>query len=81
MQKVALDSWGQPINIWVADEPKKQSKNARRKAKRYAMKFKKITARAKAGKDDSGLKYEWSQYNHSRRICMSPEIILINKGH
>ena len=81
MQKVALDSWGQPINIWVADEPKKQSKNARRKAKRYAMKFKKITARAKSGKDNSGLKYEWSQYNHSRRICMSPEIILINKGY
>ena len=81
MQKVALDSWGQPINIWVADEPKKQSKNARRKAKRYAMKFKKITARAKSGKDDSGLKYEWSQIWHTRRQCQSPETILISKGY
>lgn len=81
MYKIQLDSYGQPVMNWVDDEPKKQSKNARRKAKRYAMKFKKITARAKSGKDDSGLKYEWSQYNHSRRICMSPEIILINKGY
>ena len=80
MQKIVLDSYGQPINIWVADEPKKQSKNAKRKAKRYAVKFKKITARAKSGKDDSGLKYEWSRLNHSRRICMNPETILIHKG-
>jgi len=40
MQKIVLDSYGQPVNIWVADEPKKQSKNAKRKAKR-----KKITPR------------------------------------
>lgn len=81
MYKVQLDSFGQPINVWFNDEPKKQSKNARRKAKRYAMKFKKITARAKAGKDDSGLKYEWSQLWHTRRQCQSPEMILINKGY
>ena len=80
MQKTVLDSYGQPSNIWVADEPKKQSKNAKRKAKRYAVKFKKITARAKAGKDDSGIKYEWSQLWHTRRQCQSPEMILINKG-
>jgi len=81
MQKTVLDSYGQPSNIWVADEPKKQSKNAKRKAKRYAVKFKKITARAKAGKDDSGIKYEWSQLWHTRRQCQSPEMILINKGY
>ncbi len=80
MQKTVLDSYGQPINIWVEDEPKKQSKNAKRKAKRYAVKFKKITARAKSGKDDSGIKYEWSQLWHTRRQCQSPEMILINKG-
>ena len=80
MQKTVLDSYGQPSNIWVADEPKKQSKNAKRKAKRYAVKFKKITARAKSGKDDSGIKYEWSQLWHTRRQCQSPEMILINKG-
>ena len=81
MQKTVLDSYGQPINIWVEDEPKKQSKNAKRKAKRYAIKFEKITARAKAGKDDSGIKYEWSQLWHTRRQCQSPEMILINKGY
>ena len=84
MQKTVLDSFGQPINIWVEDEPKKQSKNAKRKAKRYAVKFKKqviITARAKAGKDDSGIKYEWSRIWHTNRQCQSPETILINKGY
>jgi hypothetical protein len=81
MQKIMLDSYGQPINVWVEDEPKKQSKNAKRKAKRYAIKFKKITARAKAGKDDSGIKYEWSQLWHTNRQCQSPETILINKGY
>ena len=45
------------------------------------MKFKKITAKAKAGKDDSGIKYEWSQLWHTRRQCQSPEMILINKGY
>ena len=50
MYKIQLDSFGQPINVWVGDEPKKLSKNAKRKAKRYAIKFKKITARAKLEK-------------------------------
>ena len=80
MQKTVLDSYGQPINIWVADEPKKLSKNARRKAKRYAVKFKKITARAKTGKDTSGIRYEWSQIWHTNRQCQSPETILIGQG-
>ena len=80
MQKTVLDSYGQPINIWVEDEPKKQSKNAKRKAKRYAVKFKKITAHAKAGKDTSGIRYEWSQIWHTNRQCQSPETILIGQG-
>ena len=80
MYKVQLDSFGQPINVWVSDEPKKLSKNAKRKAKRYG-KIKSLTARAKAGKDDSGIKYEWSQLWHTRRQCQSPEMILINKGY
>ena len=78
--KIERDSYGQVINVWHDDEPEKISKNARRKAKRYAVKFKKITARAKTGKDTSGIRFEWSQIWHTNRQCQSPEMILIRKG-
>jgi len=80
MYKVELDSYGQAKLNWHDDKPVKQSKNARRKAKRYAVKFKKITAHAKAGKDTSGIKFEWSQIWHTNRQCQSPEAILIRQG-
>ena len=80
MYKVELDSYGQAKLNWHDDKPVKQSKNAIRKAKRYAVKFKKITAHAKAGKDTSGIKFEWSQIWHTNRQCQSPEAILIRQG-
>ena len=79
MYKVELDSYGQPQWKWH-EEALKKSKNARRKAKRYAVKIKKITAHAKAGKDTSGIKFEWSQIWHTNRQCQSPEAILIRQG-
>jgi len=56
MQKTVLDSYGQPINIWVEDEPKKQKKNAKRKGKKNGCKIKEKTGKTKSGKDDSGNK-------------------------